>query len=334
MSRKATDIIEKITNQIRDRPFPQGNLFVCKERAALVGTVGSGKSTFAASLGITTQTLMSIRKEFFCRIVERNSNILGDMSNLRSGRFPNKTASLQTFAAEAGYVLGKKNFLGTKQMQMPVCDIAGEDLQMMIRQYGSEIGSLGAVAYSASQNLTRYVKECNIQVICADASRAVLGHEGQQIKQETDKALHFDPDVNLVRILNDVFDYRDQIHKPLKGIALVVTKWDELKPHVEHLGLDLFNPTENDMATFMDTFYPSVSQAIKSYLWDNKNTKVAYFPFYVEVERNEDGTEKKRNDGSLIVKAKQSQQLSDVRKPSYAEQSTANAIDWLLEFAS
>lgn len=339
MSPKIQDIIGKVTNPLSKpaQPFTSSSLYYCKSRFSLIGTVGSGKSTVAALIGLTTQTLSSVEPEFFCRIIERNSDIYADISNLRSGRFPAKTAPLSAFATEAGLLLAKKktpSFLGMKQLQMPICDVSGEDLQLNIRQYAAKMGNLGAAAYSAFAQLTRYVKECDGMIVCVDASRAVLGRD-IQIKTEDDKYLHFDPDVNLVRILNDVFDYREQIRRPLKGIAIVITKWDELKPHVEHLGLDLFNPTQNDMAVFMDTFFPSVSQAIKSYILTNNSVRIAYFPMYVEIERNEDGTEKRRKeDKSLIVKAKQSNLLGDLRKPSYAEQSCANLIEWLLGFAT
>jgi hypothetical protein len=313
--------------------FSSTGLYACKTKFSLIGTVGAGKSTTAALIALTTQTLSSSRTDFFCRIIERNSNIYGDVANLRMGKFPEKTVAYNQFATESGLLLARKSTFGMKQLQMPICDVAGEDLQLTIKQYANALGPIGNAAYSAAFNTTRYVKECDGMILITDASRVILDSEGSQIKSEDDSHLHKDPDVNLVRMLNDVFDYREQMRKPLKGIAVVITKWDVLKPHVERLGLDLFNPSQQDMATFMDTFYPSVAQAVKSYLLTNKTVSIQYFPTYVEIDRNEDGSEKKWADGKPKVKPKASTQISDMRKPSYSEQSYANLIEWLLGFA-
>jgi len=329
-------IPEMITDALRSKKeeYPSSRLYEYKNRFSLLGTVGAGKSTVAGLVVLTTQTLSSARPEFICRILERNSNIYGDVSNLRSGKFPEKTVAHDSFATEAGLLLTQKKFLGAKKIQIPICDVAGEDIQIMIQQYRKVAGPLGTAAYSAANSLVRYIKESEGFIVAVDASRAVIGRRGEQVQSETDKQIHPDPDVNLVRILNEVFDYKEQVRKPIKGIAIVITKWDELKPHVEHLGMNIMEPTRHDLMVFMDTFFPSVSQAIKSYQFAHPSVDIAYFPTYVEIERDDKGNPKKRDDGSFKIKPKESMLIADVRKPSYSEQTCAELIDWLLGFAS
>ena len=324
-----------ITDALRPKKdqFPSSRLYEYKNRFSLLGTVGAGKSTIAGLVVLTTQTL-GVRPNFICRILERNSNIYGDVSNLRSGRFPQKTVAYDSFATEAGLLLTQKTLLGSKKIQIPICDVAGEDIQMMIHQYRKVVGPLGTAAYSAASQLVRYIKESEGFIVAVDASRAVIGRKGEQVQSETDKHIHPDPDVNLVRILNDVFDYKEQIRKPIKAIAIVITKWDELKPHVEHLGMNIMEPTKHDLTVFMQTYFPSVNQAIQSYRFAHPNTNVEYFPTYVEIERDDKGKAKKRVDGTFVIKPKESMLISDMRKPSYSEETYAELIDWLLGFAS
>jgi len=317
--------------------YASSKLYECKTRFSLIGSVGSGKSTTVGLMGITTQTLSAIDPSFVCRILERNSNIYGDMSNIRSGHFPEKTVAFDSFATEAGILLSKKYWRGTKKIQIPVCDVAGEDLQFLIRQYRDHISTdLGNAAFNAAKRLTDYVKESEGIIVIEDASRAIIGRRGEQLKSEDDKHLHKDPDVNLVRILNDIFDYKDQIKKPLKAILIVITKWDELKDLVEPLNLNILRPDQRDLILFMDTCFPSVSQAIKSYQNDHPDTVIRYFPTYVEVERNADNTPKTwdKEGKQYKIKPKQSHEIMDLRKPSYSEQIFADLVYCLLGFAN
>jgi len=321
------------------QPYLSSKLYECNTRFSLIGPSGCGKSTIVGLVGLTTQTLSSARPDFYCRILERNSNIYGDISNIRSGYFPEKTEVFDSHAVEAGLLLARKSsmpFGGFKKIQVPVCDVAGETLQMNIRQYAKAVGPLGAAAYAAVNSVNKYLKQSEGIIAVADASRAVIGRgtENAQVKTESDKNLHRDPDVNLVRLLNDIFDYRDSIKKQLKAIFIVITKWDELKYHIEHRGINIMDPNQNDLTLFMDKFYPSVSQAIKSYQVDHPQTKIRYFPTFVEVERGDNNVPKTWDGKHEIIRAKESEEICDWRKPACSEQSYADLIDAILEFAT
>jgi energy-coupling factor transporter ATP-binding protein EcfA2 len=319
-------------------PYLSSKLYECKNRFGLIGPVGSGKSTIAAMLGLVTQTLSSIRQDFYCRILERNSNIYGDISNIRAGYFPEKTVAFDNYATEAGFLFARKSnlpFGGYKKLQMPICDVAGETLQMNIRQYAQTREPLTGAQMSAAKSVTQYVKQSEGIIVAADASRVMLGRgfKNVQVKTEDDKFLHRDPDVNLVRLLNDIFDYREQIKKPLKAVAIMITKWDELKLHVEHQGINIMNPDQADLSLFMDTWFPSVSQCVKAYALDHPQTQVKYFPTFIEVERDDQNEPKKWDDEHIIIKAKVSEEICDWRKPACSEEVYTEFIDWLLGFA-
>lgn len=324
----------QVDNLLKTKTVTTNLLYACKTRFSLIGTVGAGKSTIAAGIALTTQTLSSQQLDFFCRILERNSNIYGDVSNLRDGWFPEKTLAYNQYATEAGLLLGKqKRFGGYRFLQLPVCDVAGEDLQMDIRQYREQEGTIGNPSYSAAANLIRYVKESEGFIIATDASRAIIGRKGRQHATEKSSHLHRDPDVNLVRIVNEIFNYKDQVHRDIKGIAIVITKWDEVALDLENRGIDILNPDQTELNRFMDVCYPSVSQAVKAYQRTHDGLNIRYFPTFFEIERSEDGQPKLREDGSKIVKSKGGHSWEEIRKPSYSEKQYAGLIDWLLTFA-
>jgi len=315
---------------------PINMLYACKTRFGLLGTVGAGKSAIAAGIALTTQTLSSQRGDFFCRILERNSNIYGDVSNLRDGWFPEKTVAYDQFATEAGLLLGKQKWIGGyKFLQLPICDVSGEDQQMDIRQYREkEAPSIGNPSYTAAANLIRYLKQSEGYIIATDASRAIIGRGGKQVATEKSVYLHRDPDVNLVRILNEIFNYKDQVHHKIKAIEIVITKWDEvaLKLESKH-GIDILSPDQTELSKFMDVCYPSVSQAIEAYERTHNGLHIRYSPSFFEIERNQDGTPKLRKNGSKIVKSKSSMSWEDLRKPSYSERYYSELIEDLLTFA-
>jgi len=332
-------ILDKLTKQ-RQSPAAPPHQYAYKARFALIGTVGAGKSTVASLVFLTTQTLSEDVDDFYCRVLEGTSNVFQDISNLREGHFPKKTDARQPLAQEAGLLMEWERkiggiTIGTKSIQLPFIDLAGEDYQMFDSKYTKNLGPIGNVAHSAVENLKQYVRECEGYIVVVKASRAKgIFPEGGQLETEDDKDLSKDPDVNLVRMLNHVIDYKRQHRQPIHGIAVVITAWDLLLPYAQKLGIDLFRIGQNDIKDFMGTFFPSVSQAIKGSRLQN----VRYFPMYVQLEYDAEGNAKKWKDGSKKILRKQSfgtqrQQFKDMRKPSYNEQGCIDLIEYLHGFA-
>jgi len=59
-----------------------------KVRFGMLGPVASGKSTIAAALVNTCETLSSVLPNFYCRVLPTSTHILADANNLRLGHFP------------------------------------------------------------------------------------------------------------------------------------------------------------------------------------------------------------------------------------------------------
>lgn len=318
--------LRNIINKPRQTPMPSAtNLYRYKNRFAMLGTVGSGKSTVAAGIILTAMTLSANNPNFFGQVIESNSDILLDQSNLRRGRFPNKTNPYQPHPVESGLVLIWKGFFGERKVQIPICDIAGEDVQQMIRQNRL---TLDRESFNANRQLMDYVRDADGFLLCVPASRALLFQDDAQLEREPSVVEGVgDPDVPLARILNDVINFKAQTRgKAIKAIGVIITKWDLIEPYAARLGMDLYDPTLEGRRRFMKTCFPATSMTLKPYV--NK-ARVKFFPSHFQVQTYEDGSVKKWPNGGDKIDV-----LQERRVPRYSEQSYVNLFTWLRSFAT
>jgi GTPase SAR1 family protein len=297
-----------------------------KTRFAMLGTVGSGKSTVTAAIFLTAQTLSGHPefRNFYTETLEGStSSILDDVSRLRRGHFPEKTQKYLAAPPEAGLGLTWGGRFGDKRVQIPICDIAGEDVQQMIRQ--SRI-ALNPDQYNDNVQLINYVRDADGFILVVPASRALMFADDVAIESEYDVHGNVsDPDVPLQRILNEIFRYKQQTRgKRVKGIAVVITKWDLIAPFAARLGMDIGTP--DGLYKFMHTCFPGTSSALKRFI---DKGMVQFFPSAIKVMLNADGTKRKwpGTDNDRI------EVRQDERKPVYEEQSYVRLFLWLKSFA-
>lgn len=327
MSRYIPSIFKGSSEQMQP-----STMYKYKTRFSMLGTVGSGKTTISALIVLTAQTLSSRMPEFQCRVLETTSGILEGTSNLRRGRFPPKTYARTSYAYESGLLIKWQGTFREKNIHIPICDLAGEDIQLMIQQFKGMYDPQKS-SYGAMTNVINYVKDSDGFILCVPASKALL-FDGEQESLEDEPAdLNFDqhvtsdPDVNLYRILSEVITHKEMTRgKPIKGIAVVITKWDLLAPYAINMGMDIYDPSGAGLKRFMDTCFSSTSMLLKNYGLD----KVEFFPSYVQVERDDvDGSVKKWRDQSDRIRV-----IREKRMPEYAESSYVRLIEWLKTFAT
>jgi len=301
--------------------LPLESVYKYKTRFSMLGTTGSGKSTIAAFLVLTSQTLSSRFEHFFCLPVEGSSRILEDASNLRQGRFPAKTQAYQPFAYESGLLLKWAGTFRDRKVQIPISDYAGEDLSFMMRP--KSLSTPSPENYGAAMALCNYVLDSDGFILVVPASRALMFHRELQIEPEpSDLAL--DPDVNLARILGAVVSYKEQSRaRKIKGIAVVITKWDLIAPYAMRYGYDI--STHQGMEHFMRVCFPATAQALKFYGLD----KVQFFPSAVALEYDGDGNKKSWPSGGYMIETD-----SRTRVPKYWEQTYVNLFEYLKSFAT
>jgi len=292
-----------------------------KTRFSMLGTVGSGKTTINGCTVLTAQTRSNQDPTFKCRVLEGPGGILEAVSNLRRGRFPTKTQSHPMFAVESGLLMKWQGRFREKRVHIPVCDLAGEDIQLMIKQFSSVAPN--PTTYGQMSRIITYVKDSDGFILCVPASKALLFADDQQIEQEP-QDVAFDPDVNLARILEQIISHKEQSGgREIKGIAVVITKWDLMMPYAQQMNMDIY--TDAGRNTFMKVCFPSTSMVLDFYGLD----RVAFFPSYVQAQRDEEGQIVKWPDGSNKIEV-----MQHLRVPKYAESSYVGLIEWLKSFAS
>lgn len=306
------------------QPIMPTQLYAYKTRFAMLGPPGAGKTTVCSLVVFATQVASSDIPNFRCRVLEGTSSVLDAVSSLRQGHFPEKTAAHTRVAAESGLLLRETNWLGEKRIQVPVVDIAGEDIDVMIAHYKGGTTNVSNIAYSLAQNLVNYVKESDGYLLCVDASKA-LGIKGYSPPSDE---VESDPDNDLHRILSEIFTHKERSRgKPIKGIAVIITKWDTIAPYASNWGMDIYDPSGKGLKEFMDVCFPNTSMILKDYGF-GFGANIQVFPSYVEVQRDGEGKPKRWKDGKekIVVKER--------RMPSCDLQSYMNLIRFLLSFAT
>lgn len=319
-------IFEKI-NPFQKKPqaIMPTQLYAYKTRFAMLGPTGAGKTTVSALIVLAAQVSSSDMPHFICRVLEGRSRILDAVSSIKQQHFPEKTAAHSRYAMESGLLLRTKGRWGEKKVQVPIVDVAGEDIELMTAHYRTGVTNVSNIAYSLAQNLISYVKESDGYILCVDASKA-LGVKGYS---QPSSVVRADPDNDLHRILSEIFIHKEQSRgKAIKGIAVVITKWDTIAPFASNWGMDIYDHTGKGLKEFMDICFPNTSMILKDYGFGfGANIKV--FPSYIEVERDSNGNVKRwDSDGKEKIVVK------DRRMPSCDLQSYMNLIQYLLSFAT
>lgn len=291
-----------------------------EKRVSVIGTMGSGKTTALGLMCLTCETLSAYQPNFKSRIKEHTSGIRQAPSDLRRGHFPPKT--LPGAAYEADLVLKQEGRFGTRIVRLPFCETAGEDIQKWISRFSGGMYSQRH-DYRVLSELYKYVLSSNGFILVCPTSRALMYTDSTGMEKEPDD-LPVDPDVNLVRILEAMYDYKDQTKMtPIEGMAVLLTKYDMVREDTQHLGMDL--STVAGMQQFMNSFFPQTSQALKYYGMD----KVRFFPSFVQVQRDQNDPRRfvKWPDGSDKILMN----MHRPRMPQYSEQSYMDLINWLIE---
>ena len=250
-----------------------------KTRFGMLGPVASGKSTIAAGIVHTCETLSTLLPNFFCRVLPTSTHILTDANNLCLGRFPRKTDPYLPRTPEAGFLLCTRGWR-EKKVQVPICDVAGE-----ITDYIQQKAS----GFTPSQLIKQ-----RMQTINADVVRTVRDSQGFIIALAAPDALMFrdgtstlDPDVYTYTVLNDIFEYRRRNRKQDPHIIVVLTKWDEVIAKAKEVQMDVYDDSQQGLTRFLANGFPATNMLLKPLVEKNH---VKFFRSWFQIKKREDGS--------------------------------------------
>ena len=294
---------------LTESEFPAGS------RIALMSPPNDGKTTTVAGLfmranGKVGDTLHTDSK-FKCRMLERGSSVHQDVSDLSNGIFPAKTQTYLGFRSSPGLLLeqfrhiglsipltgrifGRNNLrpapkLWHKALQISINDLPGETLNQVMWQYRLKTGPQQKVIADMIGNAITEMRNCQAYIFILNAA---LAHGlGLPIESERDPNVSRDPDVNLVRMLEDIANYKAKHSQQIKAAYVVITQWDKLEPRASQIGFDLFDTNlvrrQSDLEEFVRHCFPQFFGALHS----SGVKLVNYYPTFFQTEKNKDGTE-------------------------------------------
>lgn len=294
-----------------------------EKNVTFIGTRGSSKTTALGCIALTCQ-IESVRNPKFTYFIdEKTSGICQVPADLCLGMFPPPTPPGQIY--EADIVMTWKNGLsGRKTVRLPFAETAGEDIENLIGPHRKSMYQQ-VPTYRDAENLNKMIASSHGYVLVVPVSRSTMPLP-QSIEDKEPDSIHRDPDLNVYRILQKIYKYKQQRGaKPIEGIAVLLTKYDMVDAWVRERGMDLYDPAGAKL--FLSTYFRQTMGALKNYGLD----KVRFFPVHVQVEKIQlpDGSIRfrKRDDGEgYQIMVDQVRNL-----PLYSESSYLKLINWIKE---
>lgn len=294
-----------------------------EKRVTTVGTRASGKSTVLGLVTLTCETLSAYDPNFTFTINEKSTGIRTRSSNLRQGRFPPATPTNEIYEADLIVRFKDKGkFNPWKTVRVPFAESAGEDCAQIMGKFGEGEYHLHP-RWAVNKELTGKILSSNGLIQICPISRALLWHRMPDEWDKEPEDLPPDPDVNVVRMLKEIFAFKENNRShPIEGIAMLLTKYDLIQEYVQNMGLDLISQPENTHK-FMQMFFPQTSAELKHRGLD----KVKFFPSFVQVERTTDGRVIQWSNGGDKIQMHPQRP----RTPIYSEQAYIELLTWLRE---
>jgi len=303
---------------------------------AMLGTVGSGKTTAAGFMVTTAITMSASNPGFVCDVIESKSGILEAQSLLRRGRFPEKTDPLTPVTYESGLLMRWSSSLRKREMHLPICDVAGEVVAALAQKYREGEYACKDETFSETKFLIEQLQDRDGFILTIPASRAFMFQDDLQLEAEPSikreitaekkATLGVDPDVNLSYILEAIIDYkRKTTHHPIQGIAVIVTKYDMVKDICKREDMDLYDESGLGFRNFMNTCFPATANKLRFFGLEN----VAFFPSEVGLAPDPWPDGKPR-----IEILRRRPDDTPCRVPKYPERQYERLINYLSAFAA
>lgn len=330
---------------------------VSKKSIVAVGTMRAGKTTFFAGLGATAQYKASdsAHTENRFRFIpnEQKTNLLEDIAELRSGRFPEATKVLASTTIKPSFAFEWEDptFFGSRfniirRADLPIIDFAGEELMGLSAAVKNAKTIEEMSSIKGTDQLTVTVNQASALLLIINAERA----EGLPIFKpepwQQIKGMSKHPDVNMQRVTSPIIEWKHDNKKftpPLERVGVVITACDRLFPIAELISGRTgrpFKPLDPQLSnqaldSFMKAFFPGTHSLIASL-----NLDVQYFPSYFELEGADRNNIQYWDEAKTQPKIKRGNIFDspdwehNVNRPVYTEYWFNRVIEWIKGIAT
>jgi len=209
--------------------------------------------------------------------------------------------------------------LGKQTLSLPFGELAGEEFTKLIARFQTGQYDLTPETFQEAGAIHDYVLCCDGAIVIAPVTRA-LGLEDEQGSNVKD------PDINIARLLDVIYKYRESNRlPPLKGLAVLLTKYDALQKFLCEQGMDL--STRQGTDRFMATYFKETYAVLKWYGLE----RVKFWPTSVGLETQKnpvtgqiEGVRHPKRGWTIKVDRR-------TRIPEYSQDTYRQLILWLKE---
>jgi len=260
--------------------IPRGTPKVESERTASVfGMVESGKTTILGLLEIVCvdyankENKPGKKPKFHYLVQERQSGIRQAAAELRMGMFPEKTPT-KLFKADFLMRFGKT--FGEEIIRLPFCETGGEVFTKLLDRFQKGMYDI-TPDMQDSDLIKNYILDTDAIILITPTPR------GLGLEKEKGAQLNL-PDVNLARLCSGIYEYKmldaksNPGHRPIRGIAVFLTKYDAVQSYCEAKHMPLNTP--QGVHAFMSRCFPETYAVLGWYGLEN----VRFWPTGVNIE--------------------------------------------------
>lgn len=251
-----------------------------ERRCSVFGMVESGKTTTLVELQCVGTDYANrsnkpgSRENFHFLVEERTSGISQALGEFYQGMFPEKTPPDHVF--EADFLMRFGKLFGKQQLRLPFCETAGETMQLLLDRF--QKGQYEVTPDMKDASLIHdYILDTDAIALIAPVTRGVGSEKdiGAQLML---------PDVNLKRLLATIYEYKqDDTSRPIRGIAVFLTKYDVLRDFLESAKPSMDLNTREGVHTFMSKYFPQTYSVLGWYGLEN----VKFWATGVEIEKEQ-----------------------------------------------
>lgn len=299
--------------------------YAAKVRFSMLGPVASGKSTIAAGIVLTCETISSLVPNFYCRVLPTSTHIVSDANNLRLGRFPEKTDPYTPRPPEAGLLLCERGWKN-KKAQVPVCDVAGEITDYIQAKVSG---------FTPSEIIRKRLQTINQEVITTvrDSQGFITALAADEALMFREKPSILDPDAYTYNVMNEVLEYRRRNKKDDPHIIVVLTKWDKVMERAKSVDMDVYDDSQMGFAKFLANGFPATNMLFKPLI---DKGQVKFFRSWFNIQKREDGSEVYwEGTESPRIRILENKELDAIIKyaPDYSQQDYVNMVHHIGSFA-
>jgi hypothetical protein len=298
---------------------------MAEPRVSIIGTMQSGKTTMIGLLDLACSDRHDRDPKFIGFPEEKgNSNAMDIADMLCGGTFPPRTPIDQVYEADFIFEQRSGRFInfGTRRLRSPVVDGAGENYAKMIESHRAGLYKGDPAKKYDIWNLYQYILQSVGFLMVVDA---------MEIRGLGANTTELNADTNIARLLQTIVEYKEATKSPpIIGIALVITKFDQVMVDLKAEGIHLNHPDKRVRADstkrFLSKYMRNTNRLLDYYVVNGVVKQLIIIPSWVDIVYDDaTGQPVIGDDGKFTVRVD-----PNTQRPKFSLHTYDELINWML----